>query len=125
MDSENQIDNSSLLDSLLDGNDQIGGDAVGTSDEVNKSSKRMQYFGAVFNLANTVCEIVLFFGVSQVFFLPSFLRPLSRFFRCAGSGCGYSCNALCIRASWTRYGTFDYSSRSNALCSFTRDCHSR
>ena len=68
VDSENQIDNSSLLDSLLDGNDQIGGDAVGTSDEVNKSSKRMQYFGAVFNLANTVRAKSFYFSAFLKFF---------------------------------------------------------
>ena len=71
MDAENQIDNNSLMDSLLYGNDDsaIGGDAVpsSTSDGVNKSSKRMQYFGAVFNLANTVRNS--FFHYLSHFFL--------------------------------------------------------
>lgn len=88
MDSENQIDNSSLLDSLLDGNDQIGGDAVGTSDEVNKSSKRMQYFGAVFNLANTVREIVLCFGFLEFSFYRRFLDLSHVFFDAQALGAG-------------------------------------
>ena len=72
MDAENQIDNNSLMDSLLDGNDDsaIGGDAVpsSTSDGVNKSSKRMQYFGAVFNLANTVRNS-FFHSLAHFFYL--------------------------------------------------------
>ena len=91
VDSENQIGNDSLLDSLLDGNDDsaIGGDAVSssTSDGVNKSSKRMQYFGAVFNLANTVRNFLSFF-VS--FFFTYDVRFET------GVGRGYSCDALCI-----------------------------
>ena len=93
VDSENQIGNDSLLDSLLDGNDDsaIGGDAVSssTSDGVNKSSKRMQYFGAVFNLANTVS--IFFISFSQLFYLHT---HDVRFH--TGVGRGYSRDALCI-----------------------------
>ena len=86
MDSENQIDNSSLL-TLFGRNDQIGGD-VGTSDEVNKSSKRMQYFGAVFNLANTVRAKSFYFSAFLKFFSFTVARPLSRFFRPQALGAG-------------------------------------
>ena len=122
MDAENQIDNNSLMDSLLDGNDDsaIGGDAVpsSTSDGVNKSSKRMQYFGAVFNLANTVRKFFFF-----SFFVTIFLTYANDVRIETGVGRGYSCDALCIRTIWTCYGSVDYCGSGNTLCAFTRDCH--